>query len=105
MSATGSFRTEVPTMEVASRHVFEVNDQIQSELRNLLNRLEPLMGTWQGSAAVSFHDLKQRWHDNATRLNEALRGIGDGLVQNREGYVSTEDVNTQGFTTMTANLD
>ena len=104
MSA-GSFRTEVPTMDVASGHVFEVNDQIQSQLSSLLNRLEPLMGTWQGAAAVSFHNLKQRWHDNATQLNEALRGIGDGLAKNRDSYASTEDANTSGFTTMTANLE
>ncbi len=104
MSA-GSFRTEVPTMEVASSRVFEVNETVQSQLRDLLNRLEPLMGTWQGAASVSFHALKQRWHDNATTLNEALRGIGDGLVTNRDTYASTEDANAQGFTTMTANLD
>ena len=102
---TGSFRTEVPTMDVASSHVFEVNEQVQSQLRDLLNRLEPLMGTWQGAASVSFHALKQRWHDNATSLNEALRGIGDGLVKNRDTYASTEEANTEGFTTVAANLD
>ena len=103
--STGSFRTEVPTMDVAAEHVHDVNDQIQSQLASLLNRLEPPMGTWQGAASVSFHALKQRWHENATALNEALRGIGDGLGQNSTTYASTEDDNTQGFTAMAANLE
>ena len=105
MSATGSFRTEVPTMDTAAQRVYDVNDQIQSTLANLLNRLEPLMGTWQGAASVSFHALKARWHDNATSLNQALRGIGDGLGKNSVTYAGTEDENTQGFTTMAANLE
>ncbi|MGH3973074.1 MAG: WXG100 family type VII secretion target [Pseudonocardiaceae bacterium] len=53
-----------------------MNDQIQGQLSNLLSRLEPLMGAWARGAAVSFQNLKQRWRDNATKLNETLRGIG-----------------------------
>ena len=100
-----SFRTEVATMEAASSHVFEVNEQVQAQLSNLLNRLEPLMATWQGAASMSFHTLKERWLENATKLNEALRGIGDGLVKNQASYVSTEDTNVSSFTGMTANLE
>lgn len=104
MSVGNRFETQVPTMDVAAQHVFEVNDQIQSTLSNLLNRLEPLMSTWQGSAAGSFHTLKQRWVDNAAKLNDSLRGIGDGLVANSTQYATTEETNTAGFTGMTGNL-
>ncbi len=100
----GSFRTELPTMQVASRHVYEVNAQIQSTLANLLARLDPLTATWQGSAATSFQVLKQRWHDDATKLNSALRGIGDGLVQNQRNYQQSEESNQQGFTSITSKL-
>lgn len=100
----GSFRTELPTMQTASSHVYQVNEAIQSQLTQLLTRLEPLTSTWQGSAATSFQVLKQRWHDDASRLNQALRGIGDGLVQTHRNYQSTEDQNQQGFTGMTGQL-
>jgi WXG100 family type VII secretion target len=100
----GSFQTELPAMEVASRHVYEVNAQIQSTLSNLLARLDPLMGTWQGSAATGFQVLKQRWHDDATKLNQALRGIGDGLVSNTRNYTTTEDANRQGFGSVSSRL-
>jgi WXG100 family type VII secretion target len=97
MAAAGSFRTELPTMQTASNHVFEVNQQIQGQLSSLLARLEPLMSTWQGSASTSFHLLKQRWHEDASKLNAALHGIGESLVQNQRNYATTEETNQQGF--------
>ena len=97
MAVGAGFATEIPTMEVASQHVYEVNEQIQGELRALLQRLEPLFGAWDGPAARSFHGLKERWLANATTLNEVLRAIADGLVTNTTAYVEAEDVNNSGF--------
>lgn len=100
----GTFRTELPTMQVASGHVFEVNEQIQTQLAALMARLEPLMGSWQGDAATSFHTLKEQWNTNARQLNLALRGIGDALVANTANYRAAEDGNKQSFTSITATL-
>ena len=104
MAVGTGFATEVPTMEAASRHVFEVNEAIQGELRSLLTRLEPLFDAWQGQASTSFRGLKERWNADATALNEVLRTIGEGLVGNTTTYVQTEDANNTGFNAMTANL-
>jgi WXG100 family type VII secretion target len=105
MSGAGSnFRAELATMQAAAQHVYDVNAQIQSQLGNLLARLDPLMGAWQGSAATSFQSLKERWHQDATQLNSALRAIGDGLVKAHANYESTEDSSRQGFTSITSRL-
>lgn len=104
MGTAGSFETDVSTMEVAARHVFEVSEGIQTQLAGLLQRLDPLMSAWQGAAATSFHALKDRWHQNATTLNQALRGIGDGLVQAERTYRSSEDTNQQDFTGIAGRL-
>jgi WXG100 family type VII secretion target len=55
--AGGSFRTELPVMQTAANHVYEVNQSIQGQLSTLLARLEPLTSTWQGAASVSFQVL------------------------------------------------
>jgi len=105
MSGAGSnFRAELSTMQAASQHVYDVNAQIQSQLSTLLARLDPLMGTWQGSAATSFQVLKERWHQDATQLNAALRAIGDGLVKAHGNYQATEETNQQSFTSITRKL-
>jgi WXG100 family type VII secretion target len=102
--AGGSFRTELPEMQSASQHVYDVNGQIQSELSSLLARLEPLMSTWQGEAATSFQTLKERWHQDATQLNAALRGIGDGIKQAHGNYQSVEEQTHQSMTSLTSRL-
>jgi WXG100 family type VII secretion target len=105
MSGAGSnFRTDLSTMQSAAQHVYDVNAQIQSQLSNLQSRLDPLMGTWQGSAATSFQVLKERWHQDATQLNAALRAIGEGLVKVHGNYQATEQSNQQGFTSITRKL-
>ena len=105
MSGAGSnFRAELSTMQAASQHVYDVNAQIQAQLSNLLARLDPLTGTWQGSASTSFQVLKDRWHQDATQLNAALRAIGDSLVKVHANYQATEQSNQQGFTSITRKL-
>ena len=105
MSGAGSnFRAELATMQAASQHVYDVNAQIQAQLSNLQARLDPLMGTWQGSAATSFQILKDRWHQDAIQLNAALRAIGDGLVKVHSNYQATEESSKQSFTSITRKL-
>jgi WXG100 family type VII secretion target len=105
MSGAGSnFRADLSTMQAASQHVYDVNAQIQSQLSNLLARLDPLASTWQGSAATSFQVLKDRWHQDATQLNAALRAIGDGLVKAHGNYQAAEETSQQSFTSITRKL-
>lgn len=106
MSGAGSnFRAELATMHAAAQHVYDVNGQIQSQLSNLLARLDPLMSSWQGSAATSFQVLKDRWHEDAIQLNAALRAIGDGLVKAQANYETTEDSSRHSFTSITSRLE
>ena len=74
-----------------------MDEQLQGQLSALMARLEPLLGSWQGDAASSFHVLKEQWNANARELNVALRGIGDALVVNTNNYRVTEDANRQSF--------
>lgn len=105
MSGTGSnFRAELATMQAAAQHVQDVNAQIQSQLSNLLARLDPLMGTWQGSASTSFQTLKERWHQDATQLNATLRAIGEGLAKTQSSYQVTEEGTQQSFSSITRKL-
>ena len=94
---SGTFETELSTMRTAAQHVHEVNAQIQAQLSNLLSRLDPLMGSWQGAAATSFHTLRERWQEDATQLNATLGSIAEGLFQVEGNYQATEESAQQGF--------
>src|SRR5260370_537526 len=105
MSGAGSnFRTELSAMQTAAQHVFDVNAQIQSQLSSLQSRLDPLMGTWQGSAATSFQVLKERWHQDATQPNAPLRPICEALVKVHGNYQAAEETRQQSFTSITRKL-
>lgn len=96
--AAGQFDTELPTMGTAAAHVLDINSGIQADLSSLMARLEPLFGSWQGTASTSFHSLKERWHTDTVKLNDALRGIAEALQVNQRNYATSEDTNRSGFT-------
>lgn len=96
--AGAQFRTDLDTMGTSAAHVNEVNNQIQAQLQQLMNRLEPLQGQWRSDAATSFQTVRAQWDANARKLNEALRGIGEALAVSRTNYAESDDANRQGFT-------
>lgn len=103
-SGAGSFHIELATMAQAAQHVAQVNQQIQGELRQLAAQLDPLMAAWQGAAAHSYMLLHEKWMADASKLNLVLDQIGQALLANHSHYVSTEDANASGFSTMTGAL-
>lgn len=96
--AGSQFRTDLGTMGTSAAHVDQVNAQIQTQLAQLLSRLEPLSGQWRSDAATSFQTVKVQWNENARKLNDALRGIGEALKANQTNYSASDDTNRQGFT-------
>jgi len=88
------YGTQLDTMAQASRHVSDVNQQVQSELQSLMGRLEPLTSTWKGTSATSFHALKSRWNENAAKLNDALADISQAIATSGKTY-DTADQNQQ----------
>lgn len=92
-----SYGTQLDTMATASRHVSDVNQQVQSELSALMSRLEPLAGTWKGSSAVSFHSLKARWNENAARLNDALADISAAIATSGTTYRAADENQQSSF--------
>jgi hypothetical protein len=46
MTIASRYQTEVATMQVAARHVDEVANAIDGELRALDNRIQPIVSSW-----------------------------------------------------------
>jgi WXG100 family type VII secretion target len=86
--------------EAASKHVREVNAQLQQQLAQLAGRLESLQGAWSGSAASAFQGLAQRWNAETVRLNGTLEDIAGLLDASGSTYASTEQEGQAGFSTI-----
>jgi WXG100 family type VII secretion target len=100
----GNYQVDLQTMRGAAQHVQEVNGQIQSQLTSLLDRLTPLQSAWKGEGATSFQSLLQRWHEDATQLNQVLATIGERLTQTHGNLTSTEGDVGQSFNSITSRL-
>jgi WXG100 family type VII secretion target len=104
MSTSGSFQTEVATMQSAAAHVEEVSTGIQGELSRLLGNLEPVASMWQGAAASSFQALQQRWNDDANQLTQVLAQISEGLIANAKSYTAAEEAAQEQLNKTTGDL-
>ncbi|RZS90373.1 WXG100 family type VII secretion target [Motilibacter rhizosphaerae] len=99
-----SYGTQLDTMQQASQHVADVNQQVQAQLASLMSKLEPLASTWKGSAATSFTALHQRWNENATKLNSALHDISDAIATSRTTYDTSDTTQSSSFSNITSVL-
>ncbi|HEV7464719.1 MAG TPA: WXG100 family type VII secretion target [Candidatus Dormibacteraeota bacterium] len=101
----GRIRADLPVMQMAANHVYEVNQAIQGQLSMLLARVEPLQGAWRSpEAAPTFQALVQRYHEQKTALNTVLREIGDCLVRSHGNIAVTEQSNQEGSARITGQL-
>jgi len=82
-------------MGTAARHVSEVSDLVQGQLRRLDSEVQAVRSVWQGAGAASFQALHQRWLEDATKLRIVLGQIGEGLVTNEARYGQAEDAAQQ----------
>jgi WXG100 family type VII secretion target len=95
--AGAGFGTQLDQMRTSAQHVFEVNDEVQSELSQLGAALDSLLAQWRGDAATSFGNVRMRWDAEARSLNEALRGIGDTLMAGHADYTARQAAQSDTF--------
>ncbi|WP_027501821.1 MULTISPECIES: WXG100 family type VII secretion target [Rhodococcus] len=94
---SGQMRTTTETMETASRHVGDVNADIQGQLSSLQGRLAAVNGAWEGAAKVAFDNLMVRWDSSAKRLNESLLAISENIKANGVAYAAVQDDHTSAI--------
>lgn len=68
----------------------DVNSQLQSNLRNIASEVEGVAGAWVGSASSAFQTLMNRFHEDATKLNQDLLQISQAVTGNKTAYVQQE---------------
>ncbi|MEP6695327.1 MAG: WXG100 family type VII secretion target [Pseudonocardiales bacterium] len=88
------YSADLNDMAKAANDVRQVNSQVQGQLTRLMTELDGQASAWKGGAAVAFQRLRQRWHADATKLNEALAHIADAIDASKTTY-HTLDQNSE----------
>ncbi|TQF05350.1 WXG100 family type VII secretion target [Kitasatospora acidiphila] len=87
----GQFTTTAEEMRALSTRITQVNEQINTEVKNLNALIGEVAGGWQGQAATAYHTLQQRWNDDVTALNNVLNDIRGAIDATTKNYSTTED--------------
>jgi WXG100 family type VII secretion target len=82
----------------ASQYCQEKSDLIQAQIGHMRSLVGDMMLTYQGPAALAFHDLSERWHTDSMNLKMVLETISQGLAYNANNYATTEQTNTANYT-------
>ena len=98
-------KTTVSTMEDTSRRVGAVREEIAGLLGNLRSEVDGNRGAWEGSAAIAFHSLMERWDGSAKKLNDALQAIGENIKSNSVTFDTTQQDHTASLNNVAGSLN
>lgn len=89
---TGVASTQAQSSVMAStaNKFDEVNGQLQSMLRQLMNELSTLESTWKGLGARAFEQVKQQYAADLRKLNHALSETAASIRVSGQHYDSTD---------------
>jgi WXG100 family type VII secretion target len=80
------------------------NSQVQSQIQQMQNLIQGLMGTYQGTAATQLQSLSQQWHTDSSQLNFVLETIAQGLQSNAHNYRDFEAAATANLARVQSGL-
>ncbi|MGW6914067.1 WXG100 family type VII secretion target [Kitasatospora sp. NPDC054939] len=86
----GQFKTTAEEMNAFAKHMGEVIQQIQGEIRKLDTLVGSIAGGWQGQAATAYKALQTRFNEDAAKLNQALTSIKEAIELTTKQYSATE---------------
>jgi WXG100 family type VII secretion target len=84
------FSVSRESMLVVASEMSNANQQINTEMSWLMDRLSALPGMWVGEAASSFYNAKANWDALAQAHNQRLAEISQKLVQTAGNYNTAE---------------
>jgi WXG100 family type VII secretion target len=89
--AGGGMQADTNDLISAANEANAVAEGLDTMLRNLMDRLEPLMTTWLGQAGLSFQTVKDEYNIEAGKLNSALRSIGEDVGVSSTNYTVADE--------------
>ncbi|MGW0563824.1 WXG100 family type VII secretion target [Streptomyces sp. NPDC003016] len=87
----GQFRVTEDELTRLSSQITTVNGQLQGEIRRLGGVIDQVAGGWQGQAAKSYHELQNRWNEEAKNMSAILEGIKEAVDSTRSNYTASEE--------------
>jgi ESAT-6 family protein len=101
----GNLSTNYQHMASVAKDVENVEQEIQATVTKLTSDLAPLEASWKGQAATAFHQLKERFLEDADKLNQALSRIAEQLKTASGTYSAQEDEANRSVSSLQSRLN
>lgn len=83
-------QADTAILEQTARKFEEGNQNLQGMLTRLMGELEVLQSAWQGAGGSSFQEVKRRYNDDQTRIQQALQETAEAIRTSGQTYTSTD---------------
>src|SRR5690349_20873446 len=80
-------------LDALAKRITDVDSETQGTLRNVQNAVDQVSASWAGEAQQAFSNLMGRFHDDARKLQEALRSIAEQIASSADVYARQEEDN------------
>jgi WXG100 family type VII secretion target len=71
--------------------------QFEQSLQNITRAVANLQSSWVGRGSDSFVAVMQQWNQDAIKINEVLKEIGDHVNQGSTAFQDTDAAIARGF--------
>lgn len=101
----GGLGTNYQHMASVAKDVENVEQEIQATVTKLTSDLAPLEASWKGQAASAFQQLKERFLEDANKLNQALSQIAEQLKTASGTYSAQEEQANHAVSSLQSRLN
>lgn len=91
------FHVDAAEVTAASARTAQTAGAIRAESAAMLAHLTALEGSWQGSAALAFADVREQWRAAQAQVEAALDAIAQALGAAARSYEDAETAVTGYF--------
>lgn len=91
------FHVDAAEVAAASARTAQTAGALRAEAAAMLAHLAALEGSWQGSAATAFADVREQWRAAQIQVEAALDAITQALGTAARSYEDAESTATRLF--------
>nr|WP_291419197.1 WXG100 family type VII secretion target [Actinophytocola sp.] len=96
---------EISQFTDAHAKVISVREDVDATLKQTMDVVMGLEGSWKGAAATAFNNMMLRFKDDSDKLNQALEAIAEQLQAAGSEYQTQEDTKLDAFGNLSSQLD
>jgi WXG100 family type VII secretion target len=91
-------------LQRGAKIVSDARQQLTQELSSLEGKLAGIGSAWKGSGSTAFQSVMSRWHEDSSKIIQALSRFEENLTSSQSTYTTTDDTQQSSFSKLQSRL-